>query len=341
MTPRPFDWDEIPFYTLLNIFWHLSPRDIENFITAFPTVLREYKRIEACAAQKFIFNSTRDDVNLLRTHKKLRRILLCLRYISKTKACGIFNLLCDHPNIQELKIHDSIRRIESTTNVLLCPKFEYLTILTIESQSDFAPFHNIKNIIWRCPNLKELTYSFGYIESETLDMLPKLKVLRLRQVHVPIVKFNEFLVRSKDTLEVLQYVNDPTAHSLYTIQTRIIYEHLPMLTNLKELTIMAIHDFLPFENLDAPTHMQKLTIIAQYNSCLPKLYIALTQVVVNKIDFEEWMFKHCRIEFNQTLMERKIRILKNMLQRQSELNYYILDAYNRTKYNLVSLRKNK
>lgn len=339
MPPKSFDWDEIPFYTLLNILWHLTPREIENFVTAFPTVYREYKRIEACAAQKFIFNSTIDNVNLLKTHKKLRRILLCLRYISKTQACGIFNLLCEHPNIHELKVRDNIRMAESTANVLLCPRFQYLTVLTIESEREFAIFHNIGNIIRKCPNLKELTYTFGHIENETLDILPKLKVLRLREVHVPIIRFKFFLNKSKDTLEVLEYVNDPTTYGLFSIQTHIIYDHLPILTNLKELTIMAIHDSMEFENLDAPTHLQKLTIVTQYNSYLPNLYIALTQIVVNQIDLEEWMFKYFRVEFNQKLMLSKVNTLKNMLKRHAELNYYILNTHNRTKYTITTLRK--
>lgn len=99
---------------------------------------------------------------------------------------------------------------------------------------------------------------------------------------------------------------------------------------------MAISDKNAFKNLDAPTHLKYLRIITQSNSCLPNLYIALTQIVVNKIDLEEWFFKYLYIGYNQNLMSQKLNILKKLLKRHAEFSYYIVNTDTRTRFKLTS-----
>lgn len=237
--PTTFDWNRIPLFTLLEILQHLSEEDIDNFITAFPAAGEVYSRIQACPNQRFIFNSDKDDLQILRTHKKLRKIFICLRCINFFELPHVLQNLAQQRYINELRILDSFQLTRQIARMCFSETYEYLTVLTVETGIQFAQQHNIKILVEKCPNLKELTYSFGNLEPDTLEMLQPLRVLMLRNVYVPFKQLGQYLQKAKDTLEVLQYTTNTNAcsASACTIQVLVIIKTLPKLKKLKELTV--------------------------------------------------------------------------------------------------------
>lgn len=324
---KSFEWESLPFFTLLQILRHLSYIDVFHVTQAIQHVHNQYTIINRTPAFKFIFDSEVDLPEILVTHRHIKQIYLNLRATNENNGAILILLAGLQDTIHKLFIKDRLLTTKYITNALLNRNFNQLTELVIESHPEYANDHNISIILNKCPNLQELTYAYGHLYMSDMKVLCNLKTLKLINVSISSVTyFMDTLKRMSNKLTHLEFFNNPnTTFSLPTCTTQAIYEQLVHLTKLRTLKIMAIENNCQYENLDRPTYFNKLTIVTQKNGYLPKLYNTITQIIAEKIVIQEWIFRHVpspQIPFDTSA---KCEQIKNILKKQREVQFIVFD----------------
>lgn len=333
VTSRTFNWEKIPFFTLLQILWHLEPNDIRNLIKAVPCIESDYEYINSSPAFKFIFNSG-DGLLALIKSTKLRTIFINLQTIPRMQANEYLIFISEKKRINQLQIIDDLFMAKHLTVALLDKNFEYLTKLTITSRYQNNMRHCITPILQRCPNIRTLHYAYGNLYTQCIKTLKKIQELKLKSVYVhDLTAFKEFLFTNREELKTLHCFNDPiTSFGLNLHLTNAIYEQLQYLKNLKQLKIMAISNTHLYEHLEAPTYLKELIIITQEHSYLPNLYKTLTFVITEKTRLEEWLFPNACNLNPQIALKQKIESLKRIIKNQEETKVYFMNPIQRTLY---------
>lgn len=337
-TKTTFDWTRIPFFTLLEILWHLTPCDIKNLREAYPCVEDEYTQLNEWIGHKFVFDSRVDEIDILFRYRKIRKLFINLRPISRQNHPETLIPITLQSRLNDLKILDNNHLMKSFAKEVLQIKFKHLTIITIEALPEFSMIHNITPLINCCENLQELSYCYGNLYEKDIEKLKELESLKLKNVFIQNTsKFEEFFMRTKNKLHTLYFYQDRNV--TFELDRRIpklIFECLPILLQLKNLTITAFDNTYAYENLDKLSHLEKLTIIAQTNSYLPNLYIAMSQIIVKEVYIEEWNFRFFPLLYDTQLMNLKVKSIRHMVTYQPEVRYSIYDSETEIRYVLKS-----
>lgn len=334
---QKFDWERLPFYTILEILWHLTPRDIESITQVIPYMHRTYEYINESNAFKFILYPNDDRQKLIKC-KKLRFIQTNLQNLTHIQAIERLLFISEKKGLNQLHMADDLHIARRFTRTIFINKLKYLTTLAITSKPRNGIMHNICSILQKSPNLKRLYYAYGNLYTECIRSFTQIEELKLKSVYIhDLEEFADFLQKNGKKLKTLHCYNDPmTTIGLNLHLTNTIYNQLIYLKNLEYLKIMAINNTHKYENLETPTYLRELIILTKQNSYLPNLYQTLTYIITEKTQIHEWLFPNIFNECVQVEKEEKIKSLKRILNNQEETKLLYLNPIKRTAYSAVS-----
>lgn len=157
---QEFDWERLPFYTALEILWHLTPRDIENITQMIPCLHETYEYINGSNAFKFILYPNDDRQKLIKC-KRLRCVQINLQNLTHIQAVERLLFISEKRGLNQLHMADDLHIAKRFTRTIFMNNLNYLTTLAITSRPKNGIMHNIGSILQRCPNLKQLYYAYG------------------------------------------------------------------------------------------------------------------------------------------------------------------------------------
>lgn len=239
---------------------------------------------------------------------------------------NIWTLLNAQSNIETLTFIDQPFFPVKAPPVTLRNKLELLTKLQVFASHTESEIHSIYPLLRLAPNLKELTYTNGNLDSYGMKAIKSLEKLILNNVNIESMsEFVKLLQRSKDSLTVLHFDYSSCCILLSRINTiRHLYDGLLTLKALKELTIPGGNSLCRHHNLEAPPRLEKLTVHMAQHVFLYPLLVILKRIIVKELTIEFRQCSHNVAPVPEFIETTRRRYLEQIQSHQTNLEIKFL-----------------